>query len=81
MTMDVDSARRRVEELRQTLERANEAYYLGSQPIMSDAEWDALFDELVGIETEFPALVDPDSPTQRVGPGRAVGTGFAPVTS
>lgn len=78
--MDVDSARRRVEYLRRAIEQANEAYYVGSQPIMSDAEWDALFDELVRIEAEFPALVDPASPTQRVGPERAVGTGFAPVT-
>src|SRR5262245_58622627 len=76
--MDIDSARARAEELRALLERANEAYYLSSKPIMSDEEWDALFDELANVGKEFPELVVPDSPTQRAGAKRAV-AGFPPV--
>jgi DNA ligase (NAD+) len=77
--MDIDSARKKVETLRAELERANVAYYVEKEPVMSDAEWDALFDELAKIEAEFPALVTPDSPTQRVGAKTAVASEFAPV--
>lgn len=77
--MDIDSARSRIEELRLALERANDAYYLGAAPIMSDENWDALFDELQRLESEHPELVVPDSPTQRVGSARAVSTDFRPV--
>ena len=48
------------------IEAANAAYY-ADEPSMPDAEWDQLFRRLVAIETAFPALVTPDSPTQRVG--------------
>ena len=77
--MDIDSARARVEHLRKELERGNHAYYVAKEPVMSDAEWDALFDELAKIEAEFPPLVTPDSPTQRVGAKTAVGSDFRPV--
>ncbi|HVY60526.1 MAG TPA: hypothetical protein VHF22_02685, partial [Planctomycetota bacterium] len=77
--MDIDSARARVEHLRKELERANLAYYVEKEPVMSDAEWDALFDELSQLEAEFPPLVTPDSPTQRVGAKTAVGSDFKPV--
>jgi DNA ligase (NAD+) len=77
--MDIESARARAGELRELIERANQAYYSGAEPLMSDAEWDALFDELSRLEEAFPALVTPDSPTQRVG-GRAPSPGeFRPV--
>jgi DNA ligase (NAD+) len=48
---------------------ANHAYYVEDNPTLSDAEYDALFRELVSIEAAFPALATPDSPTQRVGTG------------
>ena len=48
---------------------ANHAYYVEDNPTLSDAEYDALFRELVSIEAAFPALARPDSPTQRVGTG------------
>ncbi len=48
---------------------ANHAYYGEDNPTLSDAEYDALFRELVSIEAAFPALARPDSPTQRVGTG------------
>ena len=63
--------------LRTELERANYAYYVLDQPELPDAAYDTLFKELQGIEAEHPALVTPDSPTQRVG-GQAA-EGFTPV--
>jgi DNA ligase (NAD+) len=57
----------RAAELRELLNRASIAYYVGDATIMDDAAYDTLYDELVAIETEHPELVTPDSPTQRVG--------------
>ena len=57
----------RAAELRELLNRALIAYHLEDAPIMEDAAYDALYDELVAIESEHPELVTPDSPTQRVG--------------
>ena len=49
------------------LTRALVAYHVEDEPIMSDAEYDRLYDELVALEEAHPNLVTPDSPTQRVG--------------
>jgi DNA ligase (NAD+) len=57
----------RVVELRAEIRRHEHAYYVLDQPEISDAEYDALFLQLRRIEEERPALVTPDSPTQRVG--------------
>jgi DNA ligase (NAD+) len=57
----------RVVELRELIDRANRQYYVLDQPEITDAEYDALFRELVELETQHPELVTPDSPTQRVG--------------
>ncbi len=57
----------RAAELREQIERANQAYYEQDAPQITDAEWDALFHELVRLEDEHPELRTPDSPTQRVG--------------
>ena len=54
-------------ELRADLNRANHLYYVEQATAMSDAEYDRLFRELLAIEQQFPDLVTPDSPTQRVG--------------
>lgn len=54
-------------ELREQLNRHNHLYYIANQPELSDAEYDALMQELRGIEAEYPDLLSPDSPTQRVG--------------
>jgi DNA ligase (NAD+) len=59
-------AARRHAELSEQIETANTAYY-ADVPTLSDAEWDQLFRRLVALETAFPALITPDSPTQRVG--------------
>jgi DNA ligase (NAD+) len=57
----------RAAELRDVLNRALVAYHVHDDPIMEDAAYDVLYDELVAIEAEHPELVAPDSPTQRVG--------------
>src|SRR3954447_22951203 len=53
--------------LRETLHRALIAYHVDDEPVMTDAAYDALYDELVALENEHPELVTTDSPTQRVG--------------
>ena len=57
----------RAAELREILGRALVAYHVEDAPIMEDAAYDALYDELVALEEEHPELVTPDSPTHRVG--------------
>jgi DNA ligase (NAD+) len=53
--------------LRKLIDEANRQYYVLDQPEITDAEYDELFRELVELETQYPELVTPDSPTQRVG--------------
>jgi len=57
----------RVDELRALIEHHSRKYYEDDDPEISDAEFDELLRELLGIEEQFPDLVTPDSPTQRVG--------------
>jgi DNA ligase (NAD+) len=57
----------RVDELRRLLEHHGYRYYVLDDPEIGDDEYDALLDELRGLETEHPELLTPDSPTQRVG--------------
>jgi DNA ligase (NAD+) len=57
----------RVATLRKTLERYNYRYHALDDPEVPDAEYDRLMVELRGLETEYPELLTPDSPTQRVG--------------
>jgi len=52
-------------------------YHVRDEPTISDAEYDKLLRTLQGLEDEYPSLVTPDSPTQRVGGGFA--TTFSPV--
>ncbi|MCL1925599.1 MAG: NAD-dependent DNA ligase LigA [Syntrophorhabdaceae bacterium] len=57
----------RIEELRKAIRHHNDRYYREDAPEVSDAEYDALFKELVALEARHPEAFDPDSPTQRVG--------------
>ncbi len=57
----------RIHELRRLLRYHEERYYVHDAPEISDAEFDTLMRELTRLETAHPELVDPDSPTQRVG--------------
>src|SRR5688572_27327303 len=67
----------RIEELRSQVNEHLYRYHVLDDPIISDAQFDALIAELRRIEGENPELVTPDSPTQRV--GAPVGDLFAPV--
>lgn len=68
-----DSSSRRVDELRKQLHFHNHRYYVLDDPAISDAEYDNLMRELRRLEEQFPQLVTPDSPTQRVGASPAEG--------
>lgn len=62
-----DQAEARVKELTEKLRAANRAYYLEDNPEISDYEYDAMMRELIALEEEYPQLLLPDSPSQRVG--------------
>ena len=66
-SLDEAAAIARHADLIEQIRRANRLYYEDEAPELSDAEYDALFRELVALETALPAFVTPDSPTQRVG--------------
>ncbi len=57
----------RARELREQIDYHNYRYYVLDDPEIPDAEYDRLFRELQALEAKYPALVTPDSPTQRVG--------------
>ena len=67
----------RASELRAEITEHNRRYHVDDDPIISDAEYDALVRELRDIESEFPELITPDSPTQLV--GAPVSTQFSEV--
>ena len=68
----------RIAHLRAEIERHNHQYYVLDAPLVSDAEYDALFRELQSIEAAHPELITPESPTQRV--GATASDAFSPVT-
>lgn len=68
---------RRAAELRQLLVAHNRQYYELDDPVIPDAEYDRLFQELLALERDFPDLATIDSPTRRV--GGAVASGFAEI--
>ncbi|MDK9701190.1 MAG: NAD-dependent DNA ligase LigA [bacterium] len=59
--------RKRIDALVTELQRHDRLYYVDAKPVLSDAEYDLLYRELVDLEQEFPDLIRPDSPTRRVG--------------
>lgn len=66
-TMPSDELRKRAQVLAQELREHNRRYYNEANPTISDADYDKLFRELCALETDYPELRTPDSPTQRVG--------------
>lgn len=76
--MDFEEAKSKASKLRETLDYHSERYYNQDAPEISDYEYDMLLRSLEELEEQFPELVTPDSPTQRVG-GKAAEK-FAPVT-
>ena len=57
----------KVQQLKQKLLKASYAYYVLDEPILEDAIYDRLYRELQDLEEQYPSLISPDSPTQRVG--------------
>lgn len=74
--MDSSTAYSRAEELREEIRRHDYNYYVLDQPVISDADYDRLYRELQELEEQYPEIVTPDSPTQRVGgaPLKSFGT-------
>ena len=60
-------AKKRIEKLREEINFHNYRYYVLDNPVISDAEYDRLMRELESLEKQFPHLITPTSPTQRVG--------------
>ena len=65
--MELEQAKKRVEELRAVIEKNNRLYYDQDAPELEDFEYDALTRELKELEAQFPQLVTATSPTQKVG--------------
>lgn len=76
--MNFEEAKRKVAELTKELNYHNDRYYNHDDPVISDYEYDAMLRDLENLEAEFPQLLSPTSPTQRVGGSR--GEKFSPVT-
>ena len=65
--MELEQAKKRVEELRAMIEKNNRLYYDQDAPELEDFEYDALTRELKELEAQFPQLITAASPTQKVG--------------
>ena len=65
--MEEKEAAKRLRELRGEIRKHDRLYYEEAAPVINDREYDRLYRELVDLEKQFPDLVTPDSPTQRVG--------------
>src|SRR5512142_668076 len=67
MATAAKDAERKIEKLRDQIRRHEHLYYVLDAPEISDADYDALMNQLKKLEAEHPDLITPDSPTQRVG--------------
>ncbi len=67
MTAEETQAAKRLAKLRREIKEHDRRYYEEAAPVISDREYDRLYRKLVDLETQFPQLATPDSPTQRVG--------------
>ena len=65
--MERKEAGRKIPQLRKEIRRHDRLYYEEAAPIISDHKYDRLYKELADLETQFPDLLTPDSPTLRVG--------------
>ncbi len=63
----IDQDHAQIKRLRAEIEQHNHRYYVLDDPLISDAEYDLLLRELQALEAQYPELLTPDSPTQRVG--------------
>jgi DNA ligase (NAD+) len=62
-----ENARTRAAKLRRDILEHDHRYYILAEPVIADEEYDRLMQELLDLESAYPSLVSPDSPTQRVG--------------
>lgn len=67
LDLDFEKAKKRAGSLCEEIEAHNYRYYVLDDPVVSDAHYDRLMRELERLEEQFPALITPYSPTQRVG--------------
>lgn len=65
--MDIEKAKQEIQKLKKEIQYHDWRYYVLKDPVISDAEYDRLVQRLIQLEQQFPELVTPDSPTQRVG--------------
>src|SRR5215475_14257640 len=65
--MDRAEAEKNIGQLRDEIRKHDRLYYQDAAPIISDRDYDRLYKDLIDLETQFPDLLTPDSPTQRVG--------------
>jgi DNA ligase (NAD+) len=65
--MDKATTEKEIARIREEINRHNYLYYVRARPVISDFEFDKLLERLVVLEKEYPDLVTPDSPSQRVG--------------
>lgn len=71
--VDLIDIQHKIQELRDKINYHNYLYYVKDWPEISDAEYDGLFNTLKKLEIQYPELITPDSPTQRVGAAPAEG--------
>jgi DNA ligase (NAD+) len=64
--MDRKDAEKKIEQLRGEIRQHDRLYYQEAAPIISDRDYDRLYKELLDLEAQFPDLITPESPTQRV---------------
>ena len=67
MQNELKKVKKRVEKLRELIDKYNYEYYVLDKPTVDDSVYDSLIHELIKIEKKYPKLKEPDSPTQRVG--------------
>jgi DNA ligase (NAD+) len=65
--IDSSQIKNEIERLKQLIKDHSLRYYTENAPEISDADYDALFDRLLELESKYPEYLTPDSPTQRVG--------------
>ena len=64
--MQLNEAKERIAALVEAINRNDRLYYVEAQPVIPDAEYDAMYEELLALEKEYPQFKDPNSPTLRV---------------
>lgn len=67
MSIKDDHVRQRINNLRREIEEHDYRYYVLDDPLLTDAQYDRLMQELLQLEKQYPELITPTSPTQRVG--------------